>query len=296
MAELSDEVRSASATVGSPDLALDLRFLKSAFVVAEQGSFRRAANVLNLSQSTVSRRVQLLERRLGLALFERSRGGARLSHAGAQFIRDAAFGAGHLQRAVADVGLMKRGSTGELRIGVMASLGSGFLADLFYGFHARFPDVDVKLEEATSEANATGVLRGRLDIAFVPGAAHFSGCEVRHLWDEELYVALPTRHRLAAGETVAWEQLCDETFLVAADVHGPEIEGIIIRHVSRLGFFPKISVQRVGRENPINMVGRGYGLTLAAKSTLGATYPRGHICSDRFRVRERQMERDMVAG
>ena len=45
-----------------PDLALDLRYLKYAMLVAEHGSFRRAASILNLSQSTISRRIQLLER------------------------------------------------------------------------------------------------------------------------------------------------------------------------------------------------------------------------------------------
>ncbi len=43
-----------------PDLALDLRYLKYTIIVAEHGGFRRAANVLNLSRSTVSRRIQLL--------------------------------------------------------------------------------------------------------------------------------------------------------------------------------------------------------------------------------------------
>ncbi|WP_132560680.1 LysR family transcriptional regulator [Rhizobium sullae] len=73
-----------------PNLALDLRYLKYAIVVAEQGSFRRAADILNLPQSTVSRRIQILERTLGLPLFERSRIGARPTLAGERFIREAA--------------------------------------------------------------------------------------------------------------------------------------------------------------------------------------------------------------
>jgi hypothetical protein len=62
-----------------PDLALDLRHLRYAMVVAELGSVRRAADALNLSQSTISRRIQSLECRLGVSLFERSRSGARLT-------------------------------------------------------------------------------------------------------------------------------------------------------------------------------------------------------------------------
>ena len=67
-----------------PDLTLDLRYLKYAIQVAEAGSFRRAAERIAISQSTVSRRVQMLERQLGVSLFERTRTGAALTPEGAR--------------------------------------------------------------------------------------------------------------------------------------------------------------------------------------------------------------------
>jgi DNA-binding transcriptional LysR family regulator len=190
-----------------PDLALDLRYLKCALVVAEQGSFRRAANVLDLSQSTVSRRIHLLERRLGASLFERSRGGARLTHAGERFIRQATVGAEFLLRAADDLALSKRGDVGELRIGLMASLANGFLADLFYCFRNRTPNVEVKLEEASSQSHVAGVLQGRLDAAFISGSPQLPGCSVRRLWDERVLVALPTGHPLAEQRNVTWDEV-----------------------------------------------------------------------------------------
>lgn len=53
-----------------PDLSLDLRYLRYAHLAAGYGSFRRAALSIGVNQSTLTRRVQLLERRLGVALFE----------------------------------------------------------------------------------------------------------------------------------------------------------------------------------------------------------------------------------
>ncbi|MBN8890757.1 MAG: LysR family transcriptional regulator [Rhodospirillales bacterium] len=256
-----------------PDIALDLRYLTYALHVAEYGSFRRAADRLNLSQSTLSRRIQLLERRLGVPLFERRRTGAKPTLIGQKFMRDAAVGAEHLRQAVSEMSEVQRGSAGELRIGFVGSLAQGTLGNLLEAYRQGFPNVEIRLEEATSRGNAAGVLNGRLDIAFIPGEPRLPGCEARHLWDEELYVAVSTQHRLAGHEAVTWSDLRNETFLVAADFHGPEVEGIIVRNVSALGFHPKIAVHRVGRENLINMVGRGFGLTLAASSTLGAIYP-----------------------
>jgi DNA-binding transcriptional LysR family regulator len=93
--------------IAVPDLAFDLRYLKYAMLAAEHGSFRRAAEILNLSQSTVSRRIQLLERRIGIPLFERTRSGARPTAAGERFMREAAVGAGQLREAVNSISMAR---------------------------------------------------------------------------------------------------------------------------------------------------------------------------------------------
>jgi DNA-binding transcriptional LysR family regulator len=110
-----------SHEIAVPDLALDLRHLKYALLAAEHGSFRRVAEALNLSRSTISRRIQLLEHRIGISLFERTNSGVRPTAAGER-MREAAVGAGHLREAVNSISMAQRGHTGELRIGLMASL------------------------------------------------------------------------------------------------------------------------------------------------------------------------------
>lgn len=261
-----------------PDVAFDLRYLHYAYLVAEHGSFRRAADCLDVSQSTLSRRIQLLERRLGVALFERSRKGVKPTLLGERFLRNAAVGAQHLRHAIGEMTLAKRGDAGEVRIGLVSSLAQGILGDVIEAYHRRYPNVDVKLCEASSQENAIGVLNGRIDVAFIAGEPRLPGCETRHLWNEELFVVLPAGHGLVARENISWADLRDEHFIVADDVHGPEVEGIIVRNVSALGFQPKISAHRLGRENIINMVAKGYGVTLAGSSTLGVSYPGVEFC------------------
>lgn len=255
-----------------PDVAFDLRFLKYAMLVAEHGSFRRAADVLNLPQSTVSRRIQLLENRLGVALFERDRNGARLTFAGQRFLRDAAFGADQLRQAIADLNQVRRGDQGELRIGLVASLGKGFLADMLCSFHAKYPGVEVIIEESSSQLNAAGVLSGRLDVAFISGTPSMPGCDTRQLWEERIHLALPSSHALAGCEVLGWKDVQSEKFIVSADGPGREIEDYLIKKLSHLGFRPRIIVQKVGRENLMNMVARGFGLTLTTYSTLGTHF------------------------
>lgn len=255
-----------------PDLALDLRYLKNAMVVAEQGSFRRAAVLLNLSQSTVSRRVQLLERRLGVVLFERNRVGARPTLVGERFMREAAIGADHLSQAITGIAEGRTGGEGSIRVGVTTSFAHGGLSELLDVFHCRHPRVDLRLKEATAQANAAAVANGRLDAAFVIGVPQQPGCQTRHLWSERIFVALPKGHRLYESGAIGWDDIREEVFLVTADASGPEIADFIIRQLSDLGFRPRIVVQNVGRENLINLVAKGFGITLTSYATLGASY------------------------
>src|SRR3546814_10697689 len=127
----------------------------------------------------------LLEIMLGVALFELSRSGSRPTAAGALFIREASFGAEQLRQAIAEVTAGLRGGYGVVRVGIMTSLADGFLGAALARFHARYPNIDVKLEEATAQMNVAGVISGRLDIAFVPGVPEPEGCRVETLPDRD---------------------------------------------------------------------------------------------------------------
>lgn len=256
-----------------PDIAFDLRNLRYAILVAEHGSFRRTAEILSVSQSTVSRRIQILERRIGIVLFERHRSGARTTLTGKRFLREAAVGAKHLHQAVSTINLAKRGHTGVLRIGLMASLANGFMANLLAAYHRRFPAIEMIFEEATSQINASALLNGRLDAAFMSGDPWLPGCRAERLWDERIYVAVAERHEVAPSDAVSWDDVRRETFLVMADAAGPETEDYLVRHLSDCAFRPRISVQRIGCENLLNMVAHGFGITLATNSTASIGYP-----------------------
>ncbi|MER8443377.1 LysR family transcriptional regulator [Mesorhizobium sp. M1066] len=256
-----------------PDITYDLRYLRYAVLVSETGSFRRTAEMLSVSQSTVSRRIQLLERRIGVALFERHRSGARVTLAGERFLKEAVIGARHLHQAVDSVVQAKRGSTGVLRVGLTAYLANGFLAELLAAYHHRYPAIDVFFEEAASQISARALLSSRLDAAFVPGDPRLPGCRAERLWGEKIYVAVPEPHVVALSDAASWDDVKRETFLVTADAAGPEIEDYLMRHLSDRGIRPRVSVQRVGCDNLLNMVAQGFGITVTTNSTALIGYP-----------------------
>jgi len=250
------------------DLALDLRYLRCALVVAQQASFRRAAITLDLSQSTVSRRVQLLERRLGFTIFVRDHRGVRLTGPGSEFLRDAVAGALQLDRAARLAAAAHRGERGELRIGILASLGTGFLHSLFRGFRTAYPEIQVVIQDCSPHQALHGVAMGELDISFVTGQPDMPGCSSRVLWTESIYVVLPEDHPLAEAESVTWHDIRADKFVVSRGGPGSEIQDYLIKMLSQPGFRPLIEAHGVSRESLHSLVAMGYGITLTSTSSL----------------------------
>src|SRR3546814_14758870 len=120
----------------------------------------------------------------------------------------------------------------------MTSLADGFLGAALARFHARYPNIDVKLEEATAQMNVAGVISGRLDIAFVAGVPEPEGCRVETLPPQQIYVALADQHPFANRPYVTWGALRDELFVFPAAGSGHELECILSRPVSAPGHPP----------------------------------------------------------
>ena len=106
--------------------ALTLQNLRYALAVAEHRSFRRAAEVLLLQQSTLSRSVSL-EESIGMAGFERSCGGVRATQAGRRFVRSAQSILEQVRALVATAQSTGRGEAGRLAVGFYTSLAPGSL-------------------------------------------------------------------------------------------------------------------------------------------------------------------------
>lgn len=236
--------------------------------MVEQGSFRRAANKLDVPQSTVSRRVQILERRIGVSIFDRDHTGVTVTAAGRRFIDEALIGAQHFSNAMGALNSMRQGRAGCLRLGMFASLSGGFLRSLVAEYHARFPEIECHFEECTAQASLGGVLDGRLDVAFVTGTPIAPRCDTIALWDERLFAAVRRESILATRGEISWKDLRNERFIVTTGGRGPEIEDLLVSKLSRPGFRPDIQVHSVSRETILHMVVLGFGVGIVTESAV----------------------------
>lgn len=135
--------------------------------VVEHGSFIAAARALQLPKTTVSRKVQDLETRLGAQLLHRTTRKLGLTEAGNIYFEHCQRIARELDEAESAVGQLQRGPRGWLRITAPYSLGTERIAPLLGEFHALHPDVRVEML-LTNEA--LDIIDKELDIALRVGA------------------------------------------------------------------------------------------------------------------------------
>jgi DNA-binding transcriptional LysR family regulator len=150
-------------------LGIELRHLAALQAVAEQGTFRAAADRLGYSQSAVSQQIATLERIVGAKLIERP-GGPRkvfLTDVGRLVLRHAEAIVARLQAAQADTARIAAGGLGRLRVGTYQSVGEQILPALVPRFQAARPGVEMSLIESGSDDELLAqVERGDLDLAF----------------------------------------------------------------------------------------------------------------------------------
>lgn len=153
--------------------------------VARAGGISRAAEALHTVQSNVTTRVRLLERELGVQLFERHSRGVSLTSAG-RVLLPYAEQVGRLlaeaRRAVSDTAVPR----GPLRVGSLETTAARRLPPVLVAYSAAYPEVDISLQTGTSAELIAGVLDFRLEGALVAAPVEEPALVAEPILDEEL--------------------------------------------------------------------------------------------------------------
>ena len=254
-------------------MKFELRHLRYFIAAAEQRSIRRAARMLTVEPSTISRRIRDLEDEIGAALFIRGHGGVKLTQAGERFLPRARKALKQLNHASWDVAIVGQGRSGVIRIGLMSSMASGFIAELLDAYVGEHSDVQIDYTEGEASEHVPAVRHHRLDIAFLTGAQVAEGCEIAHLWNERVYVAMAADHELAEREEITWGDLRDRNFIISEAQSGTEIGDYLVKNLAQLGYHPSIQVHAVYRDTLMQIVAKCDVLTLTSEATIAAHFP-----------------------
>ena len=168
-----------------------------AFVeIARQGTMRRAAEALAVSQPAVTARVQGLEAELGAALFRRSRLGMELTPAGRAFLPHAERAIEAIRTGSTLIRQLELGIVGELALGVAPAVSAYVLPDLLASFTVDNPDVRILVRTGHSEEIIDLVLRGEVELGIVRELRD-SRVVMRPLYEDELVLVVPVGHPFA---------------------------------------------------------------------------------------------------
>ncbi|MCO4785053.1 MAG: LysR family transcriptional regulator [Marinomonas atlantica] len=145
---------------------MDIHQLKSFASVANEGSIRRASELLFLSQPAVSAHIKAMEEILGVSLFERTPSGMTLTEDGTRLLPKAQHTLQAHQRFLDEAKQIKHSLSGKLIIGVAANTSSQALGTLVSRLSEHYPDIQMDILHAPSLDIQAGLINGRFDVAF----------------------------------------------------------------------------------------------------------------------------------
>jgi DNA-binding transcriptional LysR family regulator len=162
-----------------------------ATVLAREGSFSRAAEVLGISQPSLSQYIKKMEAEAGQALFERLNGDVQPTEAGVIYLHTARRvleAERQMEIALSD---LKEYRTGSLTIGTAPYRAASFMPKIALAFQSLHPGMHLAVHEGTTDELAEGLSRGEYDLALTIKPADPAPFEWEIAFEEELLLAVP---------------------------------------------------------------------------------------------------------
>ncbi len=243
----------------------DLELLAAFVAVAEERHFGRAATRLHVAQPVISRRIQRLERTMGVELLERTSRHVTLTDAGTTFLDSARQLLHNAELAVMQARRVAEGGAGRLTVGFVDSVAFELLTPLLRELERRFPDVALELRELSTEEQLSE-LDVDVDVAIVREVGEHElsaqGLYARHLLRERLMVAVSATHPLAGSSPVTLAMLADEPFVVFPRPQVPRLHDHLLAVCDHAGFRPSIAAHAAQYPTMLAMVSAGQGVAL----------------------------------
>ncbi|MGW6900646.1 LysR family transcriptional regulator [Streptomyces sp. NPDC054919] len=243
----------------------DLRQLRYFVAVAEESSYTRAAERLMISQQSLSQQISLLERMLGVKLFDRGTRGTSVTPVGALFLPEARAVLDRADEAIDVVARAARGEIGTLSLAFLATTTNHLLPPVVRAVRQRLPSLTLSTEETTIASLVDGLLKGRYDVAFTRPPL-VDGLKTRTLVVEPVCAVLPEDHPLAARTELALGELADERWVLTPRSSWEPWHQAFDSSFRTAGFTPDVVHRDASVQGLLGLVAAGVGVTRLARS------------------------------
>lgn len=194
----------------------ELSQLRFFLAVATELNFSRAAKRLNMTQSPLSRQIQLLEHQLGVELFDRTTRSVVLTAAGRRFFIEAQDLLQRAHVAMLNAQKMSQGNIGSVNISFVASAVYAFLPMVVARGKERYPHIDISLKEMTTGEQFEALRLRQSDIGLVRAPSALTGVSSEILVSEPFVLAVPRQHELATLSDITIAHLDKQPFIMYA--------------------------------------------------------------------------------
>ena len=188
--------------------------------VVHAGSISRAAIEKGMDQSTVSRRVSMLESEVGGRLFYRSGRGVTLTERGQQLMEYAQTIANTLETAMR--AMQEGASTGpaRLRIGAQPTIARMMFGKLYHAFRARYPNTRIRFIEGLANQLLSDLNDGEIDLLLLYRPEHTGALSYDPLLHEGIWLITPPDFMPPASTGIPVSQLADIPLILPSTHHG----------------------------------------------------------------------------
>ncbi|MEU6643520.1 LysR family transcriptional regulator [Saccharomonospora sp. NPDC046836] len=236
--------------------------LQCLVVLADELSFSRAADRLNVSQSSLSQTVKRLERAVGGLLVERTTRRSRLTPAGKVLVDGAERMLDELARLEERTRDVIAGRSISLRIGAVNPAMRVLVPRILGAIQAEVPDVQLSLRPASSNSQLRLLVDGQLDVGLLRAQDVPAGFHCEPLIHEPLYCVLPRSHPLADKLRVEFSELDGEDFVMAPRVRNTPYFDELIRNFSLEGCSPGRIIEAHDMWAQLALIGAGRGVSV----------------------------------
>ena len=249
---------------------MNLKQFKYVLVLSQEGSFSAAADVLGISQPSLSQYIKKIETEIGMPLFKRTGGNVRLTDAGEAYI-DAG-------RRILDIERQMQGrfddlrenKTGTVKIGTSPFRSASAMPAIAKAFKEKYPGVCLEIHEHDTASLMEGLLHGEFDVCLTMLPVDETLFEYEKIYDEEIVLAVPRAFEefetsIAADRkypVIDFKDIQDKPFVFITETQFMQriFDSLCAEH--GVSVSPQVIVKSL--ESQISMVKEGIGMAVVS--------------------------------
>lgn len=194
--------------------------------VAEQGSFRKAADLMGLTPSAISHAISSLEAELGFSVLNRSKNGVTLTNYGERllpYVNAVLNSDESLQQAIAEFNGLKQG---KVKVGCFSSVCTNWLPDIIHSFQKEYPGITIEIFQGTYDDVAYWIKNGVVDLGFL-SVSSAADIPIQPLYKDPLLCVVPKGMRQGDETSMGIEEMRNCQFVTQRESTDADIQNFL---------------------------------------------------------------------